>query len=282
MTARSWLVLLVLGVAQSGALAAPPPDETAAAPSTPTRPPIVQLGPGDQVKMDVFGSPEMGTTMYVADDGTIGVPLAGAVHVAGLSPVEAADKVASALKDGQYLVDPHVTLAVVQSLSQRVSVLGEVKLPGRYPIESNSTILDVLAQAGGRTDKASDLAYLYRADAAGKLDRVEIDLKGFTDTKAGAASQALQSLRGGDRIVVPAADHVYVTGEVRTPGAYRLERGMSVLQAIALAGGVTDKGSMRRIEIKRQGPPGHYTVISAKAGDSVQAEDLITVKERIF
>jgi polysaccharide biosynthesis/export protein len=75
---------------------------------------------------------------------------------------------------------------------------------------------------------------------------------------------------------------IYVSGEVHTPASYRLDNGMTVLQAVSAAGGVTDKGSIGRIEIKRRGPKGNYVVISAKLSDAVQADDVITVKERIF
>src|SRR6185312_13236918 len=130
-------------------MAAPPTAPPAEPPAVSAARPLLQLGPGDQVKIDVFGRPEMDTTTYIADNGSIRVPLAGAVVIGGLSPGEASQKVEAALKQGQYLVDPHVTLTVLQSRSQRVSVLGEVKAPGRYPIESNTTVLDLLAQAGG-------------------------------------------------------------------------------------------------------------------------------------
>src|SRR5208337_2437751 len=93
---------------------------------------IIQLGPGDSVSIQVYGQPDMTTTVYVSDDGTIPVPLAGAVPVAGLSPSEASQRIEKALKDGGFLVDPHVTLTVTQSLSQRVSVLGQVGKPGLY------------------------------------------------------------------------------------------------------------------------------------------------------
>src|SRR5215475_13203091 len=126
--------------------------------SNPDRP-LLQLGAGDQVKMEVFGRPEMDTVTYVSDDGTVRVPLAGPVPIAGRSPAEAAERVEAALRKGQFLVDPHVTFTVIQSRSQRVSVLGEVKSPGRYPIESNSTVLDLIAQAGGPTEKGADTIY---------------------------------------------------------------------------------------------------------------------------
>src|SRR3977135_2756678 len=126
-----WCLLLLLRV--TIAAAASPTGSLASAERT-----ILPLGPGDQVKMEVFGRPEMDTTTYIADDGSIRVPLAGPVIIGGLSPAEAAEKVEAALKKGQYLVDPHVTFGVVQSRSQRVSVLGEVRNPGRYPMESNT------------------------------------------------------------------------------------------------------------------------------------------------
>jgi protein involved in polysaccharide export with SLBB domain len=97
--------------------------------------PLVQLGPGDSVTLSVFGQPEMNTTDFVADDGTITVPLAGPVPVRGLSPTEAARRIEQALRDRKILVDPHVTISAVVSRSQRVSVLGEVHKPGRYVID---------------------------------------------------------------------------------------------------------------------------------------------------
>jgi polysaccharide biosynthesis/export protein len=243
--------------------------------------PLLQLGPGDQVKMDVFGRPEMDTTTYIADDGSIRVPLAGQVIIGGLSPADAAQKVETALKQGQYLVDPHVTFTVVQSRSQRVSVLGEVKAPGRYSIEANTTVLDLLAQAGGATEKGADTIFILRADSAGNLQRLPVNLKGTVDAKD-ASPAVLQTLRGGDSIFVPVADMFYIAGEVRAPAGYRLESGMTVLQAIARAGGITERGSASRVQIKRHGPKGDYIVISGKPNEKVLADDVITVKERIF
>jgi polysaccharide export outer membrane protein len=259
---------------------APPPAAEPAVPSGPDRP-LLQLGPGDQVKMDVFGRPEMDTTTYIADDGSIRVPLAGPVTVGGLSPAEAGKKVETALKQGQYLVDPHVTFTVVQSRSQRVSVLGEVRAPGRYPIESNSTVLDLLAQAGGATEKGSDIIYILRADASGNLQRRAVNLKGTVDAQD-ATPAVLQTLRGGDSIFVPVAEQFYIAGEVRQPAMYRLESGMTLVQAIARAGGITERGSTSRVQIKRRGPKGDYVVISAKPNEKIQVDDVITVKERIF
>jgi polysaccharide export outer membrane protein len=243
--------------------------------------PILQLGPGDQVKMEVFGRPEMDTTTYIADDGSIRVPLAGADAIGGLSPAGAGQKVEAALKSGLYLVDPHVTFTVLQSRSQRVSVLGEVHNPGRYPVESNTTVLDLLAQAGGATEKGADVIYILHPDRTGALQRQPVNLKGVTDSKD-AAPAVLQTVQGGDSIFVPAAEQFYIAGEVHSPAMYRLESGMTVVQAIARAGGVTDRGSASRVQIKRRGPKGDYIVISGKPGEKIQPDDVITVKERIF
>jgi polysaccharide biosynthesis/export protein len=261
-------------------LAAAPPSAEPPIPAVSERP-LLQLGPGDQVKMDVFGRPEMDTTTYVADDGSIRVPLAGKVTIGGLSPSEAGQKVEAALKQGQYLVDPHVTFTVVQSRSQRVSVLGEVRAPGRYSIESNTTVLDLLAQAGGATERGADIIYILRADQSGNLQRRAVNLKGTVDSQD-ATPAVLQTLRGGDSIFVPVAEQFYIAGEVRAPAMYRLESGMTLVQAIARAGGITERGSTSRVQIKRRGPKGDYIVISAKSNEKIQADDVITVKERIF
>ena len=267
------LVLLLWGtIAAAGG--------AAAGVTAPERP-LLQLGPGDQVKMDVFGRPEMDTTTYVSDDGSIRVPLAGAVVIGGLSPGEAGQKVEAALKKGQFLVDPHVTFTVLQSRSQRVSVLGEVHNPGRYPVEANTTVLDLLAQAGGATDKGADVIYILHPGDNGVLQRQPINLKGVTDSRESAPA-VLQTLRGGDSIFVPAAEQFYIAGEVHSPAMYRLESGMTLLQAIARAGGVTDRGSASRVQIKRRGPKGDYIVVAGKPGEKIQPDDVITVKERIF
>src|SRR5579871_852910 len=117
---------------------------------------LVLLGPGDSVTISVFGQPDMTTTTYVANDGSVRVPLAGSVHVSGDTAVQAAQKIAQALKSGGYFVDPVVTVALVQTRNERVSVLGEVRQPGTYSIDPSTTVFDLLAQAGGETANGAD------------------------------------------------------------------------------------------------------------------------------
>jgi polysaccharide export outer membrane protein len=240
---------------------------------------LVQLGAGDSVTFSVFGQPDMTTTTFVGDDGTLAVPLAGPVQVAGLSPAEASQRIEKALRDGKFLVDPHVTISAIVSRSQRVSVLGEVGHPGRFVIESNIDILDLLAEAGGVTDNASDVVYLLRPDKEGNVVRTEISLKAMAK---GSRAGSGQAIKGGDSIYVPRAEQFYIYGEVTAPGKFRVEPGMTVVQAIARAGGLTPRGSQRRVEIKRLQSDGSYTTSSAKLDEPVRSDDVIRVKESIF
>jgi polysaccharide export outer membrane protein len=265
--------------AAAAAPAAEPPGATAPAPPAAAPAPLLQLGPGDSVGITVYGQPDMTGTVYVSDDGSIPVPLVGSVQVGGLSPSQASARIETALKNGNFLVDPHVTLAVVQTRSQRVSVLGQVGTPGRYPIESNTSIFDLLAQAGGVKDDGSDTVFLLRQDREGKEIRVPIDLKGLAD---GRRTIPNQTLKGGDTVFVPKAQLFSIYGEVTTPGRYRVEPNMTVIEAIAKAGGITQRGSARRVEIKRRLPNGDYANVKARFGDAVQPDDVIHVKESIF
>src|ERR1700722_17344752 len=272
-----WAAAALLALAAfQGAVAAPPapaPDKSA------VKAPLLQLGPGDSVNVQVYGQPDLSTTVYVSDDGTVSVPLAGNIQVAGLSPAQASSRIEAALKSGKILADPHVTLTVTQTRSQRVSVLGQVGAPGRYAVESNTTIFDLLAQAGGITATGSDIIYIIRLDKDGKEVRFPVDLKGLAN---GSGSIHSVSLQGGDSVFVPKAEQFSIYGEVTTPGRYRVEPGMTVIEAIARAGGITLRGSQRRVEIKRKQANGEYSTVKVKIGDPVQPDDVVQVKESIF
>jgi polysaccharide export outer membrane protein len=240
---------------------------------------LLKLGPGDAVVVNVFGRPEMSTTTYVTDQGEIDVPLVGAIAVAGLTPSKAAKRVSLALKEGQFMLEPHVSITLSSFKSQQVSVLGEVATPGRFPIESRTTALDLLAQAGGPTENASEVIYVLRPDGKGNVGRYVVDLANLRD---GDGTLPQLALRGGDSLYVPKADQFYIYGEVQTPNMYRLEPGMNVLQAIARGGGITPRGSPRRIEISRHDAEGKLVTIDAGPTTDVQPNDVIRVKERLF
>ncbi|MGO8858697.1 MAG: SLBB domain-containing protein [Steroidobacteraceae bacterium] len=273
-----WLAAaLVLGALQTAVAADTPPPPATDNPVA--KAPLLQLGPGDSVNIQVYGQPDLSTTVYVADDGTVSIPLAGKVQVAGVSPAEASGRIETALKSAKILVDPHVSITVTQSRSQRVSVLGQVGTPGRYPIESNTSILDLLAQAGGISANGSDIVYILRQDKNGKEVRYPVDLKGLAN---GSGAVPALTLQGGDSVFVPKAEQFSIYGEVTTPGRYRVEPEMTVIEAIARAGGITLRGSQRRVEIKRKQANGTYSTVKAKLGDLVQPDDVIQVKESIF
>lgn len=277
-----WLVsalVLVLVYASRGNTAEVPALPSRDAPQMDLPAASAQLGPGDTVAIRVFGQSDMDGNIYVADDGTISLPLVGAILVAGLSPAQVSLRIEKALKDGAYLVNPHVTVTLVASVNQLVAVLGEVRTPGRYQVGANTTIFQLLAQAGGVTATSADVIFLIRTDASGNQSRIPINLKGYSD-----ASSVLpnQKFKGGDSIFVPRADQFYIYGEVTQPNEYRLEPGMTVIQAIARAGGLTLRGSDRRVDIKRKGPDGRDVTARAKQSDPVLPGDVIQVKESIF
>lgn len=278
------LAILIAGLGSPAQAQQRPAHNPAAAtrglPEIPSiEPPLMQLGVGDTVTITVFGQADLGATVYVSDDGTIPVALAGAVPVAGLSPSEASKRIEKALRDGRFVNDPHVTLTVTQSRSQRVSVLGEVASQGRYPIDSKTSIFDLLALAGGERETSAEVIYIVRTNVDGTKVRYPVNLKALRD-----ATQAMpvQNLQGGDVILVPKAEQFYILGEVRSPNRYRIEPDMTVLQAITLAGGLTPAGSMRRIVVERHDAAGKTVTVGMKPGDPVLPNDVIRVKESIF
>lgn len=241
--------------------------------------PTLLLRTGDVVSVQVYGRPELALTTAVAEDGSITVPLVGNVTVADLSAAKAGQRIAAAYRHGMFLVDPQVTLSLANARGNQVSVLGAVKTPGRFPVDPRTTVLDVLAQAGGITENGASTVVLLRPDKTGKTTRYAIDLKGLSQGRLAVPTLAL---RGGDSLFVPPAEQFYILGEVKAPNMYRLEPGMTVVQAISRGGGITPRGSSSRIEIKRRSPDGSYLTGSADLGDALQADDVVRVKERIF
>lgn len=240
---------------------------------------VLLLAPDDSVVVTVFGRPELTTTAPVASDGTLTLPLVGPVAVGGLSTTKAAARIASAYRQERFLTDPQITLTLANGRSTQISVLGAVKAPGRFPMDARTTVLDALAQAGGVTENGASVIVLLRPDRTGKVTRYGIDLRGLGQ---GRTSVPTLALRGGDSLYVPPADQYYIYGEVKAPNMYRLEPGMTVVQAIARSGGITPRGSERRIEIKRRKPDGNYVTTDADLGDPLRPDDVVRIKERIF
>jgi polysaccharide biosynthesis/export protein len=240
---------------------------------------VALLGPGDGVAVSVYGQPDLTITTNVAEDGTLTMPLIGKVPVGGLSTTEAGTKIEQALVAGKILVNPQVIVSLAVSRSQRVSVLGEVGVPGRYPVETSISIFDLLAQAGGAKDTGATYVYLLRPSPDGKINRYTVNLKGLVDEKNSVPNALVQ---GGDTIFVPKAPQVFLFGEVAAPNVYRFEPGTTYLEAIVRAGGVTPRGSMNRLEVKRKDASGVERKVKVQLSDMVQPGDVIRVKESIF
>jgi polysaccharide export outer membrane protein len=235
-----------------------------------------RLGPGDLLRVNVFGSPELSGEVRVSESGNITYPLIGQVPVAGKSPAQVEALLVSAFVDGGYLRQPQVTVLVTEYRSQKVSVMGHVTKPGQYPLQSASRVLDVLAEAGGPVaEEAADVAMLMRKDGS----KANVDLVALF---SGDPSQN-HPVAGGDTLYVPRAAQFYIYGEVQRPGMYKLERGMTVSRAISAGGGLTTRGSERRVVIKRKDPKtGKEEQYSAKGSDLLQADDVVMVKEGLF
>lgn len=238
----------------------------------------LRMGVGDLVEVSVFGREELTTSTYVSEDGSISLPLIGSVAVIGLSPAEAARAIENALRRGEYLNDPRVTIRLEEFRSQQVSVLGQVGAPGRFPIQGRTTVFDVLAEAGGITEDGDNLVTVIRPSDTG-IERFSIDLDRLDSTDLAPSVFILQ---GGDSVFVSRARQFFIYGEVNEPDGYRLEPGMTLLEAISIGGGLTEKGSQSRVEIKRKLADGSYQTFSARLDDVIEPDDVIRVKERIF
>ena len=238
----------------------------------------VLLGPGDVVKASVYGSPDLSVETRVSENGSLTFPLLGDVQVGGLSVQQAEKKIGGLLEKGGYLKKAQVNLLITNMTSQQVSVLGQVNRPGRYPVDGPRKVLDLLAVAGGVNPEGSDMVTLVR-NRNGKTTRETIDVVDMV--RKGEVNRDYE-VAPGDIIFVERAPRAYITGEVNRPGAFRLERAMTVQQALSAGGGLTQRGTQRGLRIARRAPDGSVQTIDAKADDLVQTDDVITVKESWF
>lgn len=236
------------------------------------------LGPGDVIKASVYGSPDLQVETRVSESGRITFPLLGEVVVGGLSVASAEKKIAGLLDSGGFLRKPQVNLIVTSIQSQQVSVLGQVNRPGRYPLEGKRSVLDVLAMAGGIAVEGGDtVSLIQRRD--GKSSKMVIDVIDMVRT--GSLDKDLQ-IEAGDVIYVERAPRFYIYGEVQRPGMFRLERGLTVVQALSSGGGLSPRGTERGMVIKRRDAQGVIQTLNAKQDDMVQPEDVVYVKESLF
>lgn len=237
------------------------------------------LGMGDTIRVTVFQSPDLTAELRISERGTVVYPLVGELKLAGLTADDAGSLIGERLKQRRMVADPQVTVSVVQLRSRQVSVLGQVARPGKYPLDAPlSKLTDVLALAGGIGPTGADLVTVM-VTKDGQPRKIQIDVPAMY--RSGDMSRDIE-LHSGDMVFVERAPVFYIYGEVQRAGAFRLEPGTSVMQALSLGGGLTPRGTQRGLKIHRRAPDGSLRVIDAKAGDRVEADDILYVKERLF
>src|SRR5689334_7987452 len=246
------------------------------------------IGPQDVLTITSYDQADMSGKFTVEADGTFTFPMIGRVKAGGLTlrGLEAAIK--AQLKDEGYFRNPQITVAVDTYKSQKVFIVGEVRTPGTYPLSGNMNLVEALARAGSTLPTASGEAVIVHAgeNASGPTMPASDDMKNLVrvslrDLEKGTVTSNA-ALRDGDTVFVPRAQSIYVFGQVKNPGAYGLQQSnTTVLQALALAGGITDRGSTSRIKIVRI-VNGEKKELKVKVTDVVQPGDTIVVAERFF
>lgn len=317
------------------------------------------LGAGDYVRVTVYGDSELMRETRVSEDGVLSMPLIGEVRVGGLTTIESEKRIAEQLKKGGFIANPQVSVLVLEFMSKSVSVLGGVLKPGRYPVTRPTDIKDILAEAGGLTNEASEIVTVVRGDKRSEYDLNEIierrnlndqdirllgsetiyvsvrdvavtgqvlrpgkygiqggtrkisdfvalaggstDLAGetlyFTTQRSGTAvtqeinidelfrspaSQLNKDLLPGDVIYVPKAPQVYVYGEVQRPGMYKIDKNMTVMQAIAKSGGLTVRGTQRSVKLHRKNAEGSIIKQTPDLTSTLQDEDVLFIEESLL
>ena len=269
--------LLSLGGPQ--APASPPP------PSRSTAPAEYVAGPQDVLNIVVFGEEDLTKTVALDADGTFDYPYVGRIKAGGLTARAIGEEIAKKLKN--FYVNPQVSVEVAKFRSQNIFVFGQVHAPGQYPLSGNMSILQALAAAGSPTAAAA--SYVVISRPGGSEPRLPTQESGG-GTSLRITMRELQSgqmpkgfaLRDGDTVTIPKAETIFVTGQVKIPGPYVIEAELTVMQAIAMAGGATDKGAPNRVRIFRTVDGKQQEVKGVKLSDPVKAGDTIDVPQRYF
>ncbi len=240
---------------------------------------LVKLGPGDLIEVNVYNVPELASKVRVSNSGDVYLPLIDYVHVDGLTQEEAQTLIEKRLADGGFVRSPHVTIFVDEAASQGVTVIGEVGKPGIYPDVSDHKLYEVISEAGGFNPSASRKIAVIRRN---QTEPIRLDLpRNLADDLSGNID-----IMPGDTITVPRAPIIYVVGDVGRPSGLLIDNGsLTVLQALALAGGTNHTAKMSGARIIRKTPAGmtettlHLKqMLEAKTPDvTLQADDILFV-----
>ncbi|TKJ34748.1 hypothetical protein CEE39_02165 [bacterium (candidate division B38) B3_B38] len=250
------------------------------------------IGAEDLIEISVYELPEMNKTVRISGEGSITLPFIGEIKAEGLTQQEL-EKTIRILLSERYITNPQVTVFIKEYRSQRASVIGAVEKPGSYPLIGRRTILDIISEAGGITEKAGKKLYLIRGSSSGSsADSILIDLEELIEKGNPELNLPVQ---GGDVISIPPEKfiYIYVFGAVNSPGQLEVKESESitVLQAITKAGGLTDRAAKTRVKIIRQKEDGPKQTIKVNLKDIIngkkkdiilQKDDIVIVPETFF
>ncbi|MEY4094592.1 MAG: hypothetical protein RLZZ53_1791 [Acidobacteriota bacterium] len=283
------ITLVTLFFAQAAVPAqAPPPTPTTQTPSLAS--PSYVIGPSDVLAIKVFNEEGLTGKYTVDSDGSITFPLVGRFQVGNKTTRQIEEDLTKALQP-EWLKSAQVSVEIASYRSRAIYVLGEVRTPGRYNIEGPMTLLEVIANAGSTTSAASNTIIVQRykdglaaavsaPSSSGDARWAEVQRINLDELREGKLSANLL-LQDSDMIIIPAAERYYVSGMVKTPGSYVLRAGMTVRQAIAEAGGLTERGSTRRLKVIRK-VNGKETETGISLSDLVRPNDVIKVAQRLI
>ncbi len=255
--------------AQVGGVA-PPVVPVAASPTTPEPAANAEyvLGPEDVIEVEIVGQADKWRAKIYAD-GTVQLNLVGKLAAAGRTPRQLATDIVELLKSGGFYANPVVNVEVSNYASRYVTVLGSVASPSLVPINRSYRLSEILARVGGAQGGAAD--YLIVRPEQGAERRYEIqDLAMGDPTKD-------PYVAAGDKIYVPAAELFYVSGQVNKPGTFAMKTGMTVRQAIAVAGGLSPSGSEKKVTANRENKK-----VKLSTDDIVKPGDVLVIGERLF
>jgi polysaccharide biosynthesis/export protein len=252
------LVLLIcIGGASSGWGQTDPGQPQAASTSEIDQAPKISIGPGDQLTIDIFDTPELSSSARVSQNGEINLNVIGSIEVAGLTASQAARRIESELKSRGLLIDPHVTVSISEYASQGATVTGEVHVPGLYPTLGSRRLLEMLALAGGVSSTAGkDVTIIHRGDPQHPVNIA------LVQNINALSSQQNPIILPGDTIVIGKAGIIYILGAVAKPGGYLVDNNehLSLLQAITLAGGWATTASLSQVRLVRKVPEGREEI----------------------
>jgi polysaccharide export outer membrane protein len=239
-----------------------------------------RIGAGDTIRITVYQSPDLSMETRVNEGGAISYPLLGRVQLAGLTVTAAEQHIASELKRRDFVKDPQVIIVVTQVRANQVNVLGQVGKPGRYPLDlTGMRLTEVLALAGGVVAGVGSDTIVLTGTRDGKLFRHEVDLPRLFS--AGGTGEDIV-VAPGDTIWVDRAPQIYMYGEIQHPGTMRLERGMTVMQAVAAGGGATPRGTLKGLKVTRRGADGKMQTLEPSMEDTLKDGDVVFIRESLF